>query len=77
MNNYGHTASLRSIVEPDTGRESVAPALSLDKEHFSDFVEIRKESMRKSREQDQTPSREDEDWPDDNPYDPKKGFTEA
>jgi len=42
INQYGNTASLRSIIEPDSGLASVVPTLSLDPEHFKSFVELRK-----------------------------------
>lgn len=46
LGNYGHTTSLRSIVEPDSGRASVIPAFSLDESHFKKFVEFRKSVMK-------------------------------
>ena len=41
MSNYGRASSMRAIVEPDTGRGSVAPAFSLDPEHIGEFLKIR------------------------------------
>ncbi len=43
ISNYGQTSSLRSIVEPDTGNESVIPAFSTIDEHFEKFKKIRDE----------------------------------
>jgi hypothetical protein len=75
INNYGNTASLRSIVEPDTGRASVVPAMSMDDEHFKDFVDLRKKQMKKFRDEGFTETRDTEDYMD-NPYDPNLDFTE-
>lgn len=46
LDNYGHTTSLRSIVEPDSGRESVIPAFSMNETHFRKFLEYRKGVMK-------------------------------
>ena len=47
MENYGQASSLRVIVEPDTGRESVVPAATLNPEHLKAFAEIRKKNIGK------------------------------
>lgn len=44
LGNYGHTTSLRSIVEPDSGQASVIPAFSLDGDHFRKFRNSEKAS---------------------------------
>ena len=44
MENYGQASSLRVIVEPDTGRESVVPAATFAREHLKTFIELRNKS---------------------------------
>lgn len=46
MENYGQASSLRVIVEPDTGRESVVPAATLAPKHLKAFVELRKKNVK-------------------------------
>ncbi len=73
MENYGQTTSMRAIVEPDSGLESVTPAFTLDKEHLKDFVKIRKEYLESVHEEDLPLGDDDDDeWPDDDIYDPSK-----
>ena len=75
---YGQTTSMRAIVEPDSGRESVAPAFTLDPGHLGDFARTRSEYLKNVREEDLPlgAGGADEGWPDEDDYDPNKGFTE-
>lgn len=76
LSQYGHTSSMRAIIEPDTGMESVTPAFTMDKEHFKEFLKIRNEAKKNIRKEKQPPDiDEDDDWPG-NDLDPTKGFTE-
>jgi len=78
LNNYGQTTSMRVVVEPDSGRESVAPAFTLNSEHIKTFISVRDDYKRRAQEED-LPLGDDDDadeWPDENEYDPGKGFTE-
>ncbi|MGK7344903.1 MAG: hypothetical protein ACNS63_03760 [Candidatus Nitrospinota bacterium M3_3B_026] len=80
LDNYGQTTSMRAIVEPDSGRESVVPAFTIAAEHLDAFVEIRAEQARRLREEGpQNPPAADNDgeYPELDDYDPNKGFTEA
>ena len=43
IKHYGQTSSMRSIIEPDTGSESVIPAFTVDEEHYSSYLKIRRE----------------------------------
>lgn len=43
VKHYGQTSSMRSIIEPDTGTESVIPAFTLDEEHYSSYLKIWRE----------------------------------
>jgi hypothetical protein len=45
LDRYGLTSSMRVIVEPDTGRESVTVAATFDPEHLKTFADSRKKSM--------------------------------
>jgi hypothetical protein len=71
LSQYGRTVSMRAIVEPDSGRHSVAPAFSFDPAHMGKFLEER--AKRAADATKSTPD-DDEDWPDENDYDPNKGF---
>lgn len=69
---YGRTVSMRAIVEPDTGKSSVVPAFTLDPGHIKTFIETREKHTGSARRK--TGDDVDDEWPDENDYDPNKGF---
>jgi len=79
LSHYGQTTTMRSIIEPDSGRASVVPAFSMDTEHFETFEKTRKDFIAKMRRKPAKPPQEmdQDDGPDDDPYDPERGFTES
>lgn len=46
VKHYGQTSSMRSMIEPDSGNESVIPALTLDKEHYASYLKTWREKKR-------------------------------
>ncbi|MBI4666734.1 MAG: hypothetical protein HY751_10040 [Nitrospinae bacterium] len=57
---YGQTASMRFIVEPDTGRGSVTPSFTFDPAHMAKFLATRDRRMKEILRA--HPPDDDDDW---------------
>ena len=69
---YGRPLSMRAIVEPDTGRNSVVPAFTLDPAHIKTFIEARDKHTAPPRRGGRNSA--DDEWPNVADYGPNKGF---
>lgn len=49
VKNYGQTSSMRSIIEPDSGAQSVIPAFTLDSEHYAAYLKSWRENKLKNQ----------------------------
>lgn len=74
FDHYGRASSMRSIIEPDSGRSSVTPAFTLDAEHFQAFIR-RRDRLKQQPAPPASPAGDDHDL-DDRSLDPNKDFLE-
>lgn len=73
IKHYGQTSSMRSIIEPDTGAESVIPAFTLDEKHYSSYLKAWREGKQENKSSD---SKLDNDDLADSSSDPNSDYSE-
>jgi len=74
VKHYGQTSSMRSIIEPDSGNESVIPAFTLDEEHYSSYLKAWREKNQNRDASRQENGSEDSKLDDDDLDDLNDGF---